>query len=163
MGCINDACIARMWNCVCCPFCDYVWTFGVHQTQAGASAGSPTAPAPSSTDTQAAPAGVDISKLFGELDRFCSVILAVPAAANHPEIKKQLEQIAVGKEKFKLAHAEQLARGAMLQGQFAALIQATKEKEEAQRKKIEERNAPSPPLDGDALGRALLKNLGFTS
>ena len=32
---------------------------------------------------------------------------------------------------------------------------------EAHRKRMEELNRPSPPLDGNALGRALLKSLGF--
>jgi hypothetical protein len=34
-------------------------------------------------------------------------------------------------------------------------------KEEAHRKRMEELKTPPPPLDGNALGHALLKNLGF--
>ena len=44
LGCIRDGCIARMWNYVCCPSCDYVWTFS--EAKASTS-GLPRAAAPS--------------------------------------------------------------------------------------------------------------------
>lgn len=165
LSCMNDACIARMWNYICCPSCDYTWNFSFKpQAHAGAPASTPAA---SKTSTQvnkkgarSAPA-VDVSKLFGEVDKFCAHILGIPAAANHPEIKKQLDHITACKEKFKLSYAEQLAHGTMLQGHFAALAKRAKEQEEACRKRMEEVNTPSPALDGNALGSALLRNLGF--
>jgi len=100
--------------------------------------------------------------MFAEIDKFTSLILSIPAAANHPDIKKQLEFVATSKEQFKIAHAETLARRDTVLGQIAALTEKHKQQKEAQLKKIEELKASSPPLDGDALGRALLKNLGFT-
>jgi hypothetical protein len=106
-------------------------------------------------------AELDVNKLFSEIDKFCAHILGIPVAANHPEIKKQLDHITAGKEKFALAYAEQLTRRTMRQAQLAGLAKKAEEQEKAQRKRIEDLNRPSPPLDGDALGRDLLKNLGL--
>lgn len=168
LGCFNNSCIARMWDYVCCPACDYLFTFGLEPKQStGANAvqtGSP-APAAEASRSQAVPAppkGLDVKKLFGELDKFCAHIMTIPAAANHPEIKKQLEFIAAGKEKFKLSYAEHMAGLAASQAQLDALAKFGEEKAEAHRQKMEEADSPSPPLDGDELAAALLKNLGFT-
>jgi hypothetical protein len=158
LGCIREGCIARMWNWVCCPACDYVFTF-----DAGAATGSRIAsvqPSAPEATSKAAP-GVDLAKLFGEMDKFTSLVLSIPAAANHADVKRQLEFIAASKEKFKVAHAQELARRSAVVGQLAALTEKTKQQKAAQHKKIEELSAPPPPLDGNALGRALLKNLGF--
>ena len=46
------------------------------------------------------------------------------------------------------------------QQKMAAVAQASEQRGEAHRRKMEEMNTPSPPLDGNALGQALLKNLG---
>ena len=164
LGCINDACIARMWNYVCCPSCDYVWTFSSSPAHAAGSAGSgddasASAPGPDAASSPAT--DLDVDKLFGAIDKFCNFVLTLPAAAHQPELMKQLDHIAGSKERFKLAYAEQLARRAAAQGQFATLIRALKEKEARQRRKMERRDTPSPPLDGDALGHALLKNVGL--
>jgi predicted double-glycine peptidase len=164
LGCMSGDCMARMWNYICCPSCDYTWTFSLHPPQASARAGTPDASRASKPVIQvgasSAPA-LDVNKLFGEVDKFCAHILGIPGAANHPEIKKQLDHITASKEKFKLAYAEQLAHGTMLKEHFAAIAKKAKEQKEATRKRIEELNTPSPPLDGNALGHALLKNLGF--
>jgi hypothetical protein len=50
----------------------------------------------------------------------------------------------------------------MLQGQLAELAKKAEDQENARQKSIEDLNRPSPPLDGNALGRDLLKNLGLT-
>jgi len=168
LGCFNSSCIARMWDYVCCPACDYLFTFGLEgKPSAGANAAptssaAPPAGVPRSQAVQAPPTGLDVKKLFGEIDKFCAHIATIPAAADHPEIKKQLEFIAAGKEKFKLTYAEHLAGLAASQAQLDALAKTAKEKTEAHRKKMEEADKVSPPLDGNALARALLKNLGFT-
>jgi hypothetical protein len=153
-----------MWNHICCPACDCLWSFSLTPQTADAAAASsivvpaqsPTAPAVSS------PAGgLDIKKLFGEIDKFCAHILAIPAAASHPEIKKQLDFIVASKDRFKLAYDARQTNFASTKAQLDALAKSAQEKAEAHRKKMEEINRPSPPLDGNALGRALLKNLGF--
>ncbi|HTB11184.1 MAG TPA: C39 family peptidase [Bryobacteraceae bacterium] len=155
LGCIKDGCIARMWNWICCPTCDYVFTL-----KAGAAAGAPVEAQPSAGTSAPVPA-VDIAKLFAEIDKFTSHVLSIPAAANDPNLKQKLEMVAASKEKFRAAHAEDLARRAAVFGQLAAFEEKTKQQKEAELKKIEDRNAPPPPLDGDALGNAMLKNLGF--
>jgi hypothetical protein len=165
LGCLNYSCIVRMWNYICCPACDYLWSFGLEPQQAGAVAASSTAtpaPPPRAEAVSRPAAGLDVKKLFGEVDKFCAHILAIPAAANHPDIKKQLDFITAGKEKFETAYAEHLASLAKAHAQLDALAKTAQEQQEAHRKQIEELNRPSPPLDGNALGRALLKNLGLS-
>jgi hypothetical protein len=154
LGCIRDGCIARMWNWICCPTCDYVFTL-----KAGAAAGAPVEAQPSA-GTAAPVAAVDVAKLFAEIDKFTSHVLSIPAAANDPNLKQKLEMVAATKEQFRAAPAEDLARRAAVFGKLAAFEENTKQQKEAQLKKIEDlKNAP--PLDGDALSAAMLKNLGF--
>lgn len=164
LGCISDTCIARMWNYLCCPSCDYLWSLNLQSPKAGAFAGIPNLPGAVSPGPQTSnpSTAIDIAKLFSDVDKFSAHILAIPVAANHPEIKRQLDAIAAGKEKFRLAYAEQVARRTMLEEQLAAVAQKNKEQEELHRQKLEELKTPSPPLDGNALARALLKNLGLT-
>jgi hypothetical protein len=156
LGCIKDGCIARMWNWICCPSCDYVFTL-----KAGAAAGAPVEAQPSAAGTAVPAPAVDIAKLFAEMDKFTSHVLSIPAAANDPSIRQKLELVAASKEQFKAAHAADLARRATALGQIAAFQEETKQQKEAQLKKIDDLNANAPPLDGDALGDAMLKSLGF--
>jgi len=157
LGCFNDACIARMWSNICCPFCDHMWTF--RQAEGSASTRAGAAPA---SDTRSDEDQVDLSDLFGELDKFCNLVLSMPAAASHPDIKHHMETLATRREQLKVLQADALTHLKVHRGQLASLVQAAKEKEEAHRNRMEQINTPAPPLDGDALGRALLKNLGFT-
>jgi hypothetical protein len=155
LGCIRDGCIARMWNYVCCPSCDFVWSFN--------EAGTSTAefPGAAAIPESGIPEPPSLDKVFAELDKFCAHISALPAAANHPHLKEQLDFMAASKQKAKLAQAEQLASLKASQDKVDAQKAAAKQKEEARQKKAEERNTPLPPLDGAALAEALLKNLGF--
>jgi hypothetical protein len=105
---------------------------------------------------------LNLKKLFGELDKFCSHFLSLPAATNYSDIKQQLDFIAASKEKLTLVLAEELAQRKARQEQSANSLQAAKEKQEAYHKRMQEIDKPSPPLDGNDLGRALLKNLGLT-
>ena len=177
--CPNNSCEARLWNYVCCPACDLTWNFTIEPPRAAAApsasatataieASPPAAPSPSQPSLAAAPSNVsslssvlDLPKLFGELDKFCAFILSFPAAANHPEIKKQLDLIAGSKDQLTQAVAEEEAAQNARFAQLAAIKQQTQATREAHKKKIEELNKPLSPLDGDALARALLKNLGF--
>lgn len=155
LGCIQDGCIARMWNWICCPACDYVFTL-----KAGAAAGAPVEAQSSAAGTAIPVPSVDLAKLFGEIEKFTSHVLSIPAAANDPNLKKKLELVAATKEQFKAAHAEDLARRASVFGQLAAFEEKTKQQKEANLKKMEDLKN-TPPLDGDALSAAMLKNLGF--
>jgi hypothetical protein len=161
LGCMNAECVAHMWNYICCPSCDC----GLTSTSQAA----PLPPGPSSLEVPAAqqpsagPANaLDFTRLFAAVDKFCSHILTIPGAADHPGIKQRLDFLAASKEKLKLGAAESLERHRAHQEQLAGMMQSAKANEEAHRKKMEALNRPSPPLDGNSLGRALLKNLGFT-
>jgi hypothetical protein len=155
LGCIKDGCIARMWNWICCPACDYVFTL-----KAGAVAGTPVEAQGSAAGTAVPVPAVDLAKLFAEMDKFTSHVLSIPAAANNPDIKKRLEFVEASKEQIKAAHAEDLARRAAVFGQLAAFEEKHKQQKEAQLNKIEDRKNAAP-LDGDALSEEMLKNLGF--
>ena len=170
LRCVSSACIARMWNYVCCPACDHTWSFGAQSPPVGRSASvvSSTRPAvsnPLSSDARPAPSSkpvpVNFDRLFAELDKFCNHILSLPSAANHVEVKKQLDFIVASKEKLKLVQAEQLVHRKVHQQRLTDLAEEATQRATIHRKKVEELNRPSPPLDGNALGHALLKNLGF--
>ncbi len=161
LGCLKKGCIARMWNYICCPTCDYTWTFD-GQPQQAAAPRSPGVSSPSPPDPQAAQEVVpDLNRLFVQLDKFCSQILSVPGVANNLELKAQLDFITNSKQELTLALAEGVAHGQVRKEQLNRMQQAARQKEEAHRQKVEKLKTPSPPLDGDALGRALLKNFGF--
>jgi len=161
LGCINDGCIARMWNYLCCPACDTSFTINMD---------SPPAPEPDrAKEEKAGEPGaaeerlVDLAPLFAEIDKFCRFILSVPEAAGHPEVKKQLEVLASSKDQLILAQTEALFHKKAYETQIADLLRAAQQKHEAHLRKVEEVNRQSPPLDGRGLGQALLKNLGFTA
>jgi hypothetical protein len=157
LACMKDNCIARMWNWVCCPTCDYLFS---SRNGEGAGAAATAKPAAPDANPTAAP-GVDIAKLFAEMDRFTSHVLRIPAAANNPDIRKKLEMVEASKIQFKAAHAAELARRAEALAQVASFQEKAKQRKDAELKKIDDLNTPAPPLDGDALGDAMLKNLGF--
>jgi hypothetical protein len=159
LACMRDGCIARMWNWVCCPACDCVFSMKDGQA-AGASAAAPR-PAAAGANAPAVPS-VDLAKLFGEIDKFTSQIRSMPGTADNPDIKKRLDFIEATKVDIKAAHAADLARRTAVVGQLAAFEENNKKQNEEQLKKAEDRKAPGPPLDGDAIGNAMLKNLGFT-
>lgn len=66
-----------------------------------------------------------------------------------------------GKEKLTEAADQQLANLGTLLLKRDAQAQKTQQAKEAKRRKLEELNKPLPPLDGNALGMALLKNMGL--
>ncbi|HEY0791987.1 MAG TPA: cysteine peptidase family C39 domain-containing protein [Chthoniobacterales bacterium] len=168
LGCMNRACLARMWNYLCCPSCDYTWTFSLDPPPAATGAGPPRGSTPAGRSLPSvtlAPAATltandALNLVFEQLDKFCSHLRSVPAEADHPEVKRQLDFITASKEKLKLVQAEEFARRKAAREQLDELMQAAKQnEEESHRRTVEELNAPLPSLDGNALGRALLKNL----
>ena len=60
-----------------------------------------------------------------------------------------------------MAQAEELAIQKAQEAKMAAKLQKAQQKEEAHRQKMEKLTTPSPPLDGNALGRDLLRNVGL--
>ena len=144
LGCSKDACIGRMWNSVCCPWCDAMWS-----------------PGRSAAADENAVSGPNLDQFYAAIGRFRDQVLSIPAAAAHPDVINQLDFITASKEKFQLAYAEQLAHISMRRAQLSAMAEEADRKAEVQRKMLEDMAKPAPPLDGNALGRALLKNLGF--
>ncbi len=143
LGCVNDSCFARMWERICCPSCDHLWDFT--KPEQGA--------APSE--------GPELEKVFAAIDKFAGIISKVPAARNHPELSKHLDFMANSKDTLKAALTNQTAQRALVSGQLNELARTFRVKNEEQKKKMEELKKPSPPLDGHALGWALLRNLGL--
>ncbi len=164
LGCIDTSCIARMWNYLCCPSCDYGFIVGAQAPPGSSVLSNPSgADSPGAQPTKAPQNNpLDLSRVFAEIDKFCAVLLAVPGAAERADLRKQIDFMAASKDRLKLAQAEALAHQKAQLDQLASLAQAAKQNQEAHRQKMEELNRPLPPLDPDALGRALLKNLGFT-
>ncbi len=157
LGCIREGCIARAWNYVCCPSCDYVWTFSEVQASSGqAPRTEPPVQAPASV-----PEPADLTAAFAALERFCEMLRGVPGAAEHQDLKAHLGVLEAGQQKFMQAQAEQFAAFKARAEQLASLKAESEQRLEVRRKKMEERNAPPPRLDGDALKDALLKNLGL--
>lgn len=157
LGCIRDGCIARMWNYVACPSCDFVWSFN----EAGTSTGDLPRATASGGDSLLLPPPPDLDEAFAQLDKLCAHMLGLPGAVNHPDLKAQIDFIQGSKDKLRLAQAEELNRIRARLDRLAVAGEESKKRIEARRRKREELNAPLPPLDGDALGCALLKNLGF--
>lgn len=158
LGCISTTCLGRLWHYLCCPACDHMWSFDISEEERAQGPGihirQPNLPS--------AQGPIDLVPLFAEMDKFCDHIRAIPGAADHARIRQQIDFIQASKGKLKLAQAEQFAFRQMRQDQLAKLVETAKQKKEAHVKRMQELNTPSPPLDGNALGRALLKNLGFT-
>ena len=116
LGCMGAGCAARMWNYLCCPFCDHTWGFSLQAPRAQAATG---------------PEGdlLNLKHLFGELDKFCDHILSLPAAADHPDVRKQIDFLKASKDKLKLAQSEELARRKVHEAQSAQLQQKFKQEE----------------------------------
>jgi hypothetical protein len=111
LGCMRDGCIARMWNHVCCPACDCMWTFSLQPHDRSFDSSTPNglstaAPKPEENETDL----WKLERFFGELNKFCVFFATLPAAVNHAELKPQLDFIAGSKERLKLAQSEELAR-----------------------------------------------------
>lgn len=156
LGCIRDGCIARMWNYVACPSCDYVWSFN----EAGVSNGDvPSAAEPKQGPSFPQPQNLD--GVFAELDKFCAQLLTIPGAGQHADLTTHLKFMEASKDKLKLAQVEELAAVKKHVDKLVAAERNAKLMQEVRRKKQEELNAPLSPLDGRALGESLLRNLGF--
>jgi hypothetical protein len=154
IGCIGEACVVRRWISVCCPSCDYMWNFA-----AAAPAAAETAPPPEKPKESEDP--YQLGNLFAELDKFCATIVALPLAAGNAEVMKHIEVIKASKELLKQVKAQELSIQIAQMEKMKALVAKAQQAKEAHNKKVEELKTPSPSLDGNALGLALLKNLGL--
>ncbi len=155
LGCVRDGCIARMWNYVCCPSCDFMWSFSEAGVSTAAFPPSPGSPAGKT------PEPVKLDALFIEIDRFCNHIASRPAAAGHTDLQAQLEFIRGTKDRLRTAQVEQRSLLQAHVDRLAAFAAESHARHQAHEKKLQEMNAPTSGLDGEALSDALLKNLGF--
>jgi hypothetical protein len=156
LGCIRDGCIARMWNYIACPSCDFVWSFN----EAGTSVGDLPRPAVLA-DAPSIPQPPNLDQLLAGLDVFCAQLLRVSGAEHHSDLTTQLDFIRSSKESLKAAQAKDVAGCKVRVDHFAAFVEESKKNAEAQQRREQELSAPPPPLDANALGQALLKNLWF--
>ena len=163
LACLNQDCIACTWKYICCPKCDFMWGSDSRNASLAASGITPSSAAPGTdaavSDAVAEPAG--LAPMFEALDKFLEYVNRMPGTAQNPELQRQLQILSGSKASMKLALAEAASYAQIHKDQLAAFAQAATERAEAHRKRREELTKPSAPLDGNALGRALLKNLGF--
>jgi len=151
LGCIGEGCRTRLWRYLCCPECDCTWAFN---GKPAAQAGGPAA---------AQPKGLEVDHLYSELDKFFAHIKGIPGAADHADIQAQMSFIASQKEPLRAALAEAAANRRQRMQQMDDLTQTAEANKESLRKRREDAARQSPPLDGDALGMALLRNHGFVN
>ena len=168
LGCMDLNCIARMWNYICCPACDFMWN---SETQVPASATPILAEIPRWAVMPGMVANAPgLPEALEALQKFTEHLQSIPAVANHPEIKFYLGLLTEQQAKLKPAFAEAAVYVRQMQTQMAGVLQdaaqrgeALRQAEEEDRKaKLQPKEEDDAPLDGTALGRALLKNLGFT-
>jgi hypothetical protein len=148
LGCVGTGCANRMWNYVCCRSCDFMWSFSLDE------------PPPKPTS---GPGGqpFSVNSAFSELEKFWAQVMTSEKAANHPELRKQVEFMKASKEKIALAQVETLVAHKAREAQSSDFRKKCKLAEEAILKKREEIATPASPLDGNALGLALVKALGL--
>ena len=155
LGCIAEQCGSRYWTHVSCPECDCTWSFYGKPEPKGATAASQSAPGPAIDP-------LDVDQLYAHVDKFVQEVQRNPAAAANEDIQKHVAFIYSQKEVVRLALEEAAAARKQQMDHINALTQMAATNKEALEKRKEEAARQSPPLDGDALGIALLRNLGFS-
>lgn len=148
LGCVGDDCPDRMWNYICCPFCDYTWSFSSEASKA---------------EPRLDPEKLvsDLNPLFAEMDKFSSLLLSIEGVGNNLAVRKELDRLVASKEHLKLAQSEVLVHRRTQLTWMTEFQQKCKQDEEDLVKAREEIQKPGSPLDGNALGKALLKDLGL--
>jgi len=161
LGCMNENCIARMWNYICCPFCDFMWNSSSSVAPAAASVpGADQSGA--STPEPVTMKQASIDQVFEALDKFVLEVKKIPGAADNQIIKEHLARLEANKVNIRQGFADSEVQAKVQSAQVADFMAASAARAEAHRQKMEEVNKKGEPLDGVALGKALLKNLGFT-
>jgi hypothetical protein len=124
-----------------CPSCDYTW--------------------PCDAKAEGLANQFGLEKAFSAMDQFSSFVRSLPGVEEHSEIRKHLQIFEQQKEKILSAVQAFEKDQALGKQQMAAMEKSAKEAREAHERKLAELKAPMEPLDGRALGVALLKSLGF--
>jgi Papain-like cysteine protease AvrRpt2 len=146
LGCVEVDCPERMWNLVCCPFCDHTWSFGSR---------------PSSEAASGEPRSLlaDLGPVFAEMDKFASLLRSTPGVADNAKVREQLDLLLASKENLRLAQSEVVANRAAQSSWLSELRLKCQADEKELRRRKSEIEAPAPPPDGDALAAALVKRL----
>jgi hypothetical protein len=148
LGCVREGCTARMWNYLCCPSCDYTWSFEAFEE-----------PLSAGTE-QAVP---DLNPAFAELDKFIALLEGFGAVASNPDVRQQIDFLRSSKDRLKLAQTEEVGYRKMRQTQLNELGQRCTTNRQALDERKGEAGKPAAQEDGNDLGRTLLKNLGLLS
>jgi len=154
LGCARDGCIARMWEYIACPFCDFLF----NET-------GPATNGPRRAETQKQQPPITdflaLDRAFAQLDKLAAQMLRIPGMADHPDLKAQLDFININKEKARRGQVEEFTE---IKARLDGLVLARAEKErrlDEQRRKREELHAPLPQIDGRVVGESLLRSLGL--
>lgn len=146
VGCVGSGCIKRSWIRVCCPSCDFTFPFlGGTEKAAPAARRNP----------------LNLDQLFAHLERFQAHVLSIPEVAGREDVKQQLALLGQTKEELRLAVHEDFARQESEDLLCKERLDAAEKEREKVRKAQEDAAQAASPLDGNALGAQLLKNLGI--
>jgi hypothetical protein len=148
LGCLGAECPGRMWRHIYCPFCDHALALGRGDAQEH--------PAPGSEED-----ADRLNELAAAIDKFTNLILSFPQLAGHPEVRHYVDLLQESKGQQKMAQSEVLYHRKVHEAQTAQLVRKSRAQEAAFLKKQEEMAKPAPPLDGNALGQSLAKDLGL--
>jgi hypothetical protein len=117
LSCMNNACIGRMWNYICCPDCDYTWTLSLEPQATASVTSNVTSSVPEAKAASDSPEDpLNLERLFGEMDNFCSHILSLPGAATHPDIQTQIQPAKVSGASRKMSMKQSVSCPAKFSG-----------------------------------------------
>lgn len=147
LGCVGANCASRMWNYLCCPSCDYTWSFALQRVEE-------TAPGQ-------APGAEQLARAVAAIEEFCAKIRAMPEAAANPQVLQYLDAMMASKQRLGLATTEQQSHLKQREAQIGQLEKDAKKREQRVAQAKRDAEAPASTPDGNALGQALLKSLGL--
>ncbi len=146
LGCVGEACMLRSWSYLCCPACDFTWSFAV---------------TPPEEERKPEEGLWNLGPFFAELDKLEAHVKSVKPAARRPDMQEQLAFIRESREKLRLAEREEMARRAQADAYLKDFTESVAKEEEAIAKAQEAAARPAAPIDAGKLGDALLKDLGI--
>ena len=147
LGCVGASCAARMWNYLCCPSCDYTWSFALQRADAA---------------ERAEMAGAEqLARAVAAIEEFCAKIRSMPEAAANPQVLQYLDAMMASRQRLELATSEQQSHLRQRQAQVGQLEKEASQREERVARAKREAETPATTPDGNELGRALLKSLGL--
>jgi len=165
LGCMNENCIARMWNYINCPFCDFMWNSSSSIVPVAAGVPAEAEPAGALPGTTGMPPA-HIELVLESIDKFMAEVKRIPGVANSNLIQEQLTRLEASKADIRQGFNNSEAHAKAAAAQMATFQSDVAARAEACAKRAAEyegsKPKPAESLDGVALGKALLKNLGFT-